>query len=64
MCSSDISPVVWQWSDWFGKARPQPDIVRVCRNHDKIVEWALENKAITELDVMTYVDDDLDIPEF
>lgn len=64
MCSSDISPVVWQWSDGFKKARPQPDIVRICRKYDKITDWATKNKAITELNVTTYIEDDLVIPEF
>jgi hypothetical protein len=64
MCSSDISPLVWQWNNFIKRVRPQTGIVHTCRKFDKISDWAKKNKAITTLDTNTYIEDDIVIPEF
>jgi hypothetical protein len=40
MCSADISPIAWQWSEEHQTAQQRDDIVHVCRDFDQIRDWA------------------------
>ncbi|KAF8149200.1 hypothetical protein K438DRAFT_1625216 [Mycena galopus ATCC 62051] len=42
MCSADISPIVWQWSEEQQKVERRDDILHVCRDFDQIRGWASE----------------------
>ncbi|KAJ6620504.1 hypothetical protein B0H10DRAFT_1791774, partial [Mycena sp. CBHHK59/15] len=65
MCSADISTVVWQWSMEQQEAEQRDDIVHMCRDYDKIQDWAREHVLkVPTPDFSVYIEDDLDIPVF
>ncbi|KAJ7643220.1 hypothetical protein B0H17DRAFT_994596 [Mycena rosella] len=66
MCSADITPVVWQWSEELQKAEQRDDILHVCRDFDRIRDWASERTFVDNSSGLlhTYIEDDLTIPEF
>ncbi|KAJ7087063.1 hypothetical protein C8R44DRAFT_650216, partial [Mycena epipterygia] len=58
MCVSDITPIVWQWSDKWWVAELRDDVVHVCRDFEKIQDWARERfEKFPDLSV--YIEDDL-----
>jgi hypothetical protein len=62
MCSADISTVVWQWSEERQLAEQRDDIVHVCRDFDRIREWANRHTFVAQKsDFHVYVEDDLDV---
>ncbi|KAF8996175.1 hypothetical protein BDQ17DRAFT_1392111 [Cyathus striatus] len=40
MCFSDVSPIVWQWSEEKKKAVQRDDILHTCRKFENVQEWA------------------------
>ncbi|KAJ7459260.1 hypothetical protein FB451DRAFT_1004075, partial [Mycena latifolia] len=40
MCAADITPVVWQWSEKHQLAEQRDDVLHVCRDFDRIQDWA------------------------
>jgi mycotoxin biosynthesis protein UstYa len=58
-CASDISVVVWQWSDISQKALGHGDIVHTCRNFDSIRNWSAKRKFIGEFRPEVFIADDL-----
>jgi hypothetical protein len=42
MCHSDVTPLVFQWSEAEQKHEPMPNIYHTCRNFEAIQEWAKE----------------------
>ncbi|KIJ30118.1 hypothetical protein M422DRAFT_187544, partial [Sphaerobolus stellatus SS14] len=49
MCSVDISPIVWQWSDHYNKAMERVDTIHSCRNFERFQEWV----SLHALDIET-----------
>ncbi|KAJ7207321.1 hypothetical protein C8J57DRAFT_1725748 [Mycena rebaudengoi] len=56
MCSVDITPIVWQWSDKFREAEQRDDILHTCRDFDKIRNWAEERSMGDLPDLTLYVE--------
>jgi hypothetical protein len=44
MCASDITPYTWQWSEEKKHAVNSVKYPHVCRNFDKVREWATDPK--------------------
>ncbi|KAF7348852.1 hypothetical protein MVEN_01405300 [Mycena venus] len=62
MCAADVSPVVWQWSERLQIAEQRDDIVHVCRDYDRIRDWASERTfEYEENDFGIYIEDDLPV---
>ncbi|KAJ7696936.1 hypothetical protein B0H17DRAFT_928794, partial [Mycena rosella] len=40
MCTADITPIVWQWSEKLGEAEQRDDVVHTCRDFSAIRDWA------------------------
>ncbi|KAL0071714.1 hypothetical protein AAF712_000636, partial [Marasmius tenuissimus] len=59
MCSADISPIVWQWSEKSHAAKERSDVVHTCRNFDKIKEWARAHLLDHQQDMSIYIEDRL-----
>ncbi|KAJ7751523.1 hypothetical protein DFH07DRAFT_922044 [Mycena maculata] len=59
MCSADITPIVWQWSDKLKIAEQRDDVVHVCRDYHRIRDWASE-RVFEDIDFTKYVADELD----
>jgi Mycotoxin biosynthesis protein UstYa len=49
MCFSDISPVVWQWSEELHKLEQRDDVLHTCKDFDRIVGWAKERQYDSEV---------------
>lgn len=64
MCSSDITPIVWQWSQKSQAAKERSDVVHTCRDFDAIKEWARERFVPRQQNMSVYIEDDLVIPTF
>lgn len=67
MCHSDITPIVWTWSDPHDGRAPfnggHVNTIHTCRNFDKIWQWAKESEMNGEFDInVPYEDPKLDIP--
>ncbi|KAF7358287.1 hypothetical protein MVEN_00878000 [Mycena venus] len=61
MCSADISTVVWQRSEERQLAKQRDDIVHVCRDFDRIREWASMHTFVAQRsDFQVYVEDELE----
>ncbi|KAJ7046315.1 hypothetical protein C8F04DRAFT_1173256 [Mycena alexandri] len=59
MCSVDITSVVWQWSDDLKSVEQRDDVVHVCRDYDRIRDWASQRTYPPEdFDETLYVVDD------
>ncbi|KAJ7256413.1 hypothetical protein C8J57DRAFT_1344653 [Mycena rebaudengoi] len=61
MCSADISTIVWQWSDKHQMAEQRDDIVHVCRDFDRIRDWAAERSFEGDVDLSLYIENDLPV---
>lgn len=59
MCHSDISPIVWQWTEPQHSVKIHGGIVHTCRNFEKIHQWAREHALQEAIDMSLFVDDDL-----
>ncbi|KAJ6585763.1 hypothetical protein B0H19DRAFT_427383 [Mycena capillaripes] len=60
MCSADISTVVWQWSAERQLAEQRDDVVHVCRDFDRIRDWASKHTFVFQpSDFNVYVEDGL-----
>jgi hypothetical protein len=56
-CSVDISPIIWTWDDERSKSLPRLEAVpHVCRNFEKIREWAQKHKLGSFFDDSVHVD--------
>ncbi|ESK95529.1 hypothetical protein Moror_12715 [Moniliophthora roreri MCA 2997] len=60
MCSSDITPIVWQWSERSKAAKERSDVVHTCRNFDKIRDWAHDHFLDHQQDMSIFIEDDLE----
>lgn len=40
ICSSDVSPIVYRWSDRFSKNLAKLNTVHSCRNFEDVRDWA------------------------
>ncbi|KAF9453956.1 hypothetical protein P691DRAFT_770961 [Macrolepiota fuliginosa MF-IS2] len=49
-CSVDIHPIVWQWVDRVQEIRVHGNIAHMCRNFDKVKEWAKQRTIPGVLD--------------
>ena len=54
-CSSDISTIFWEWSEKKQKMLGNVGTTHTCKNFKKIRDWAVENKAETDLDFFKHV---------
>ncbi|KAJ6542383.1 hypothetical protein DFH09DRAFT_1282617 [Mycena vulgaris] len=62
MCSVDVTSVVWQWSDDLKSVEQRDDVVHVCRDYDRIRDWASQRTYPPEdFDETLYVVDDWDL---
>ncbi|THH00335.1 hypothetical protein EW026_g2166 [Hermanssonia centrifuga] len=52
MCASDITPIVWQWSEQKKKAEFRGSVVHSCRSFDRVVEWAEAHQLTTTLNIV------------
>jgi hypothetical protein len=43
MCSVDVTPLVWQWSDERQKYLEKAQVPHTCRNFNAVKEWAANN---------------------
>ncbi|KAJ6626875.1 hypothetical protein B0H10DRAFT_1780690 [Mycena sp. CBHHK59/15] len=59
MCASDISTIVWQWSEKSQAAKERSDILHTCRDFTKVQEWGRQHFAGTMQDMTIYIVDDL-----
>lgn len=63
MCSADISTIVWQWSEERQVAEQRDDVVHVCRDFDRIRDWASRHTFVPQdSDFDVYMEVDLTIP--
>ncbi|KAH8750910.1 hypothetical protein BGZ57DRAFT_1010239 [Hyaloscypha finlandica] len=44
-CSSDLTPVTWQWADGLGLPTSQTDRPHTCRSYKHIREWAMNKRV-------------------
>lgn len=58
MCSADVTPIPWSWSEKDHDAKAVAEIAHTCRNFDDIRNWALENR-VKEFNRTIYVKDSL-----
>ncbi|KAJ7752656.1 hypothetical protein B0H16DRAFT_1887208 [Mycena metata] len=59
MCSVDITSVVWQWSDDLKLVEQRDDVFHVCRDYDRIRDWASQRTYLPEdFNETLYVADD------
>jgi hypothetical protein len=49
MCSSDISTIYWSWNEERGRTLANAQTTHVCRDFEKIREWASE-RVVEEWD--------------
>ncbi|KAJ7139730.1 hypothetical protein C8R44DRAFT_867842 [Mycena epipterygia] len=61
MCTSDISTIVWQWSEKSQAAKERSDILHTCRDFTKLQAWSREHFAGAMQDMTIYIPDDLNI---
>ncbi|KAJ3722012.1 hypothetical protein F5878DRAFT_70349 [Lentinula raphanica] len=62
-CSSDITPIVWQWSNKSQAAKERSDVVHTCRDFEKIKDWAHDHFVPRQQNMSIFINDDLkDIP--
>lgn len=47
MCTPDTTPLVWQWSEGFGKYMAAWDVTHQCVNYDKFHKW-VASRALQE----------------
>ncbi|KAK7028988.1 hypothetical protein VNI00_014698 [Paramarasmius palmivorus] len=60
MCSADITPIVWQWSERSKAAKERSDVIHTCRNFDRIRDWARDHFLDHQQDMSIFIDDDLE----
>ncbi|KAH7890212.1 hypothetical protein F5I97DRAFT_1801771, partial [Phlebopus sp. FC_14] len=58
LCSADITPVVWAWDDKQRRTSPRLDVVHVCRDYEKIQEWAYAHLIQTPFDSKVHLEDE------
>ncbi|KIX09227.1 uncharacterized protein Z518_00306 [Rhinocladiella mackenziei CBS 650.93] len=58
MCSSDISPRPYGWSEEFGEVLPVNQFLRTCRDFDALRDWAME-RQVRNWNTKVHVDDPL-----
>ncbi|KAJ6604236.1 hypothetical protein DFH09DRAFT_1122035 [Mycena vulgaris] len=61
MCTSDISTIVWQWSEKSQAAKERSDILHTCRDFSKLQAWGKEHFAGDMQDMSIFIPDDLSI---
>ncbi|KAJ7630547.1 hypothetical protein FB45DRAFT_915836 [Roridomyces roridus] len=59
MCSSDISPVVWQWSEKSHAAKERADVLHTCRDFSLIQQWSREHFAGPMQNMSIFIPDDI-----
>ncbi|KAF5981295.1 hypothetical protein FBULB1_4861 [Fusarium bulbicola] len=59
MCSADITPLPWVWSDKAQEAKEVARVTHTCRDFDILRDWAREH-AVHHFDKKTHAHDDLD----
>ncbi|RDW92936.1 oxidase ustYa family protein [Aspergillus mulundensis] len=58
MCSSDVAPITWVWSEEHHRWQADGRVVHTCRDFEAIREWAFERTAGV-VDFETWVPDPL-----
>lgn len=48
MCSADVSPVIWHWKKVSGLVQDMNN-THVCRDFDRIKEWAVAHMLTREI---------------
>lgn len=64
ICSSGISPLVWQWKEEAQRTRIRADIVHTCRDFGAISEWARQHRLRQDFMVEAHIEDNIVIAEF
>ncbi|KAF7306548.1 hypothetical protein MIND_00446100 [Mycena indigotica] len=59
MCASDITPIVWQWSEGSHAAKERSDVLHTCRDFGRIHDWAQAHFAGAMQNMSVYIADDL-----
>ncbi|KAJ7102364.1 hypothetical protein B0H15DRAFT_328304 [Mycena belliarum] len=59
MCASDISTIVWQWSDKSQAAKERSDVVHTCRDFSKLQAWSKDHYAGDMQNMSIFIPDDL-----
>ena len=59
MCSADISPITWTWSEKQQGAKAQAEVLHTCRDYGRLRDWALGRQLLAPFDPSVYVEDDL-----
>ncbi|KAF7978050.1 hypothetical protein HWV62_1675 [Athelia sp. TMB] len=59
-CSADITPNTWIWNQEKQMAAPRLDNMHMCRNFDKIQEWARAREMTAPWNKTVHVEDDLE----
>ncbi|KAJ7456559.1 hypothetical protein FB451DRAFT_1276387 [Mycena latifolia] len=59
MCTSDISPIVWQWSEKSQAAKERADILHTCRDFTKLQAWSKQHFAGVMQNMSIFIPDDL-----
>lgn len=54
-CSSDVSTIAWSWSEKRQRMVGNVGSTHTCKNFKKIRDWAVKNKAQTDLDFFVHV---------
>ncbi|KAF9219419.1 hypothetical protein BS17DRAFT_789232 [Gyrodon lividus] len=57
MCSADITPIVWAWDERRKRTAPRLDVVHVCRDYEKIQEWADGHLIQSSFDRKVHLED-------
>ncbi|KAK0509232.1 hypothetical protein JMJ35_008603 [Cladonia borealis] len=59
MCSADISPITWTWSEKQQGAKAQAEVLHTCRDYGRLRDWALGRQLLAPFDPSVYVEDNL-----
>ncbi|KAF9219440.1 hypothetical protein BS17DRAFT_760954 [Gyrodon lividus] len=57
MCSADITPIVWAWDEQRKRTGPRLDVVHVCRDYEKLQEWAEAHLLRSPFDRKVHLED-------
>ncbi|EEP82687.1 predicted protein [Uncinocarpus reesii 1704] len=60
MCSSDITPIVFQWDEEEQEAKAMANVMHQCRDFEAIWQWGKEHHS-NNFNMSKHVDDPLDM---
>lgn len=59
-CTADLTPILWTWDDRRQRSTPTLESVNhVCRNFEKIMDWARAHTLRTYFNATVHLEDDL-----